>query len=890
MNTRMKILRKKQAGIKQNEDKKNAFFQKEGGIRKKSDDTKFFQPTPHQNTEEKVAFEANQVNQQTRPKIQLQVKPPGNAGDYLPEEGELEGKVGDSPEQRRVFIVKFLTEIYPVYKELEEEKILYQIMGVSDHTSKKETLDKVAPIPSSPAMQFEGADVKTEYGDKGARIELDPFSDYENGINMLEEFHQYKKGEIGEEYNDIKIEDFIINAKATIKKDTADAIMELRKISNVLNRVYSAYKVSQDEQVGLSLPEVLALYRQEGNMDIPSSMESIKSGIPTGKYDSASIVGTSPAPEDKIEMSHMVLILNKNHGLGMGSDAVIKLRALKLYINHLAGLDVIHKQGNIDGLAKWSVNNLIDAEKIEESEKAKAIEDYKIIWTAQVENIEVKRKGDGIIVAPKNPTMLVSGALKEASIFLERYQQEDRVFGEEKSKNVPEELPLPLAYMQFNSSKIANLDRPKVLIKSALRNAKNSTSDRFDILRTELKALGTNVGNFDEIKKWLLGQAPYEVSGANNRWDLTMDFMEHAGKKDWGNNWAKIRGNASLLRSQVEFYDVAFDEEERNWLKGLDLLNKDIQNVKDEFFNQTKIEELTSQWENQLKNEAEDFKINVSRIDNNWVVTLVLNDKEQEIGRLKNVPKAPDPILNISKSGTKEEAYFNAQNVTYEYLLQELQMISPRTKEPLVLTSPLRDQFGYIKALPFHFKSGSSHGNAILTHDPVMMNNNLQNALQPLWAGNKMDRVYDIKMSTTYHKNLKNGSVTALLKTLHLKVGELEYQDEKFKASDYNEVLNLQFPYESYQINSDYLNLNTISRQHLLWLNLDENFVDLFLKIRQQQNGGFRRMRQIERKMKKNHKLLEIGSENWFNETALNQSLAFLENSLNQGIVVLENQ
>ncbi|HEU4560212.1 MAG TPA: hypothetical protein VFS20_20350, partial [Longimicrobium sp.] len=266
-----------------------------------------------------------------------------------------------------------------------------------------------------------------------------------------------------------------------------------------------------------------------------------------------------------------VLILNpefylpdKKVKVNAMSEERLKFFALRLYVNHIGGLDVVHQHDTVTGLAKWSVDNLAELDKATNGD-AGTLASAEAKWKRLRDDLQVLKKPGAYVIAPADPVSFVKDILVETMIYLRRYSEVERVFGttDLEDSNVPSNLPLSLTYMQFNSAQVRNSSRPKELIVSAIRAAKspaNAGTARFQVLRSEA-ALLTDTGNLGEVKKWLLGQQPYQSEHAAYRWQLVMDFIEHAGSADWGKNWAKMRGNASLVRTQAQFYRIVFEEE-----------------------------------------------------------------------------------------------------------------------------------------------------------------------------------------------------------------------------------------------------------------------------------------------------------------------------------------
>jgi hypothetical protein len=498
--------------------------------------------------------------------IQRQIKPPGGSAPYLPNEKGLKDLLlPKTAEERKKFIEEFVLEIYPQWEVLKDDGYWDKIKGIEAIAKDQKVVDSLDPVPQNSKLKDAntGNKVKTQYSNLAVRFSI---TDSIQGENILEEQYKRNKKAITDvEYADMDNASIYINQYSKDPDQTTSAIKSLRGIQTVVNRFYAAYLASKEANMDYSLPEILAIYQQEGNKEMPSSSKSLEDKIPTGVTDSVSLVGTSPT--DKIEISGGVLILNSNFaGIKSWSDERLKFLGLKIYFNHIGGLDIIHQNGTVKQLAKWSVDNLIALNKVKNSPANPTAETDALVaaeskWTKTRDNLKVIKKAKGYIFAPDDPVTFVKDILVETMIFLKRYSEIERVFDgtDTKGSTIPSSMPLSLTYMQFNSSSIDNKKRPKDLISSVLKAAKNYKGiDRFKLLREEA-ALIKKADDITEVKKWLLGEKPYESVNSDQRWEMVMDFIEHAGYEDWKANWAQMRGNASLVRTQAEFYAIVFN-------------------------------------------------------------------------------------------------------------------------------------------------------------------------------------------------------------------------------------------------------------------------------------------------------------------------------------------
>ena len=511
------------------------------------------------------------VQQKDSHLIQRQsIKPEGGAAPYVPKEDDLnKDMLAKSADERKKFIEDFVSEFYPKWEQLKNEGYWDKLKNIGNLAKSETITNRIEPVPESDSLVNSKSKVKTRYADPATRFSIG--DDPKAGEDILDEQFKKNKKEIKEEdYSDINNQSIIINQYAKDGGQTTAAIMSLRNIQTVVNRFYAAYLASKEAGMDYSLSETLAVYQQEGNKEMPPSSKSLQSNIPTGVNDSVTSVGYYP---DRIEISSGVLILNpdfflpdKKVVIKTMSEERLRFFALRLYVNHIGGLDVIHQYNSVTELAKWSLKNLTELNKVKNTSdnpkaEADALAAAEVKWKRMRDDLQITKKPKAYIITPSDPVEFVKDILVETMMYLRRYSDIKRVFGKTdiKESSLPSNMPLSLTYMQFNSSQIKNEKRPKELISSVIKAAKKyKGADRFQSLRLDA-ALITDPNNFEEIKKWLLGKSPYVSETSSQRWQLVMDFIEHAGYEDWKNNWAQMRGNASLVRTQSEFYKIVFE-------------------------------------------------------------------------------------------------------------------------------------------------------------------------------------------------------------------------------------------------------------------------------------------------------------------------------------------
>ncbi|HEU4557770.1 MAG TPA: DUF4157 domain-containing protein, partial [Longimicrobium sp.] len=210
--------------------------------------------------------------------IQCQsIKPTGGSAPYVPQEKDLTTTLsGQTAQERKQFIEGFLLEVYPVWETLKKEGYWDKLANISSLAADKTVTDRLEPIPESGGLTHNKSRVKTRYPDPAVRFTIGP--DRKVGEDLLaEQWARREKGIDEAAYADIDNSSIVINRYAQDAGQTTAAVMSLRNVQTVANRFYAAYLASKEANVEYSLSEVLAVYQQEGNKEMPSSSQSLQS-------------------------------------------------------------------------------------------------------------------------------------------------------------------------------------------------------------------------------------------------------------------------------------------------------------------------------------------------------------------------------------------------------------------------------------------------------------------------------------------------------------------------------------------------------------------------------------------------------------------------------------
>lgn len=538
---------------------------------------------------------------------------PGTRGslDYLPERVDLVNHLNTSsptPADRKKFITDFLNTFYNYYLKL----LATGNWDKAKSIATKATDPLFTAEQQTAPMMDRGSMRSSHWSDFGKRMSMG--TNEANAISIIEArpldnaekllyptLQTMTKG-------DQATYDSLLDTAALTAETTADLVIQMRTVSNVVSRLYAALTVS--ETTGMDFGMVTALYGQEGNFDMPSSADSLSMNIPTGE--TAGVTSLN-AGGNYLDFKGMVLTIPTDSALmtSRPTEAKRKLFAVAQYFNQIGGLDVVNKQLplGIDGLAAWSMENrnyLNTQGGLSPALQSDTLASMKTYWQKQVDNIKETTESFKTSItepspgtpkdtvyrfAPIDPVFLVQSVLTEAAL----YHKTKDYFPEKMmgAAGAGMELSPGVSYMMYNLGANRKNQWDKKIFSSSIRAGKTLSATKIkeitdvqttkkaeDVTFADLQTKNPDMAEkmlydllelvtfpsgvisteptdsqFDTyVQPWMLDVsrvAPY------TRFDLTQYFMEHAGTDVW-TGWAQTRRNSSNFRTLMEFYQNVF--------------------------------------------------------------------------------------------------------------------------------------------------------------------------------------------------------------------------------------------------------------------------------------------------------------------------------------------
>jgi|GEM_PF-7049678 len=531
---------------------------------------------------------------------------PGTRGslDYLPERVDLVNTLNTSaptPAGRKQFITDFLNTFYNYYLKLLATGNWDKVKSIATKAA-----DPVFTAEQQTPDMNDGGKKKSHWTDLGKRTSMGTAE--ANAISVIEArpldnadkllypaLQTITKG-------DQAAYDSSLDTAAQTAETTADLIIQMRSVSNVVSRLYAALTVS--ETTGMDFGRVTALYGQEGNFDMPSSAGSLSKNIPTGE--SAGVTSLNDENGNKMDFKGMIFTIPTSSGFMTSRPTTQdrKLFALAQYCNQIGGLDVVNMKisEGVTGLAKWSMENRdkLNAQGgLSKILQADTLAGMKTHWQKLIDNIQETTetfktsipdpnpsipKDIAYRFAPVDPMFMVQSILTEAALEQKKYDyQAEDLMGEGNTFSPG------VSYMMFNSGANRENDRDKRIFCSGLISAKKLSDAKIkvitgkaasDVTLADLQAMNPDMTEkmiylllevvtlsagiinkepseslFDtSVKPWMQGAsrvAPF------SRFDLTQYYLEHAGSDEWS-SWASTRRNASNFRTLMEFNQHVF--------------------------------------------------------------------------------------------------------------------------------------------------------------------------------------------------------------------------------------------------------------------------------------------------------------------------------------------
>lgn len=229
----------------------------------------------------------------------------------------------------------------------------------------------------------------------------------------------------------------VIPINEVVISERLDALKKIQILDSILIRLLSVWDAS--DKTKITKAEVLTLYRIEGNLIVPLSRTYIGRSLPIYQE-------TCEPTSTQLNFSKNILLIEKDdNDYDINKINLIKLNYLMKWFLQIAGLDiaeiyfldVIEEDGGISEysyekiisrLAKWSYRHWKHREHLDESIDSRKQAFRNLVDNMLVEEIDYTVKGLNTIsnikpnskwvrIIPKDPVLLISSALQEASLF-----------------------------------------------------------------------------------------------------------------------------------------------------------------------------------------------------------------------------------------------------------------------------------------------------------------------------------------------------------------------------------------------------------------------------------------------------------------------------------------
>jgi len=518
---------------------------------------------------------------------------------YLPSFAELATRLkGMNKFERQAFVTKYLVEVRANWTRVEAAGLIAKL----DNARSAETQMKTSEVQPLSGFPKEKKTAPTVYRSNLMVDARDPAPPTELGRKLVTQ--------------EVTVDSVTESGHNAAEKgyNAAEAVMNLRRLNDVLVRMLSANRASEATKAPLS--DVLAIYRAEGDLSSPPSTGSLAGGIPSGTSDATTSInepsmffGRPDLNRGNPDLHSLVVLYDRNAVSHYHlSDTEIQEMALREWFVQIGGLDEVGHLMPLNQLqdlfASWSSENWLAAENAssaEQSVKDKARGDARTRWTNLLANVEIARdvksrtgKSHAVQATPKDPEILIAGILSEAVMRQRALGKLNRLFGGAPLIGADPEMSAGMSYLHYN---VGTEGFREILVSAAvaasatsgkpyqqLRTAMKGSLDTSE-LRTLMHKLDANTQKIDadsqklkeakkngdtlvaEIKR--LGNEIESLSG--ELWErmeiwlradparitLLSRFIETAGASDWSpKSWGFPRSSLSRYDVLRQYYSL----------------------------------------------------------------------------------------------------------------------------------------------------------------------------------------------------------------------------------------------------------------------------------------------------------------------------------------------
>jgi hypothetical protein len=341
--------------------------------------------------------------------------------------------------------------------------------------------DHAASMSTSPVKPIPGMLIK--YGDLPYKLRLNARTDASGGKVRARDIVEASGAALTR----------LIRRVTDTAAHAADAVIALRRFDDVVIRVLAAREASR--RSGRSVAEVLALHREEGNLCVFPSTDSLVLGVPSAAPEDSDLgfEGTLIFIGDRPDMTNLVWLADATKATAGALGAPVERFALAtaFFVQPLGG-DVIggkfragtRPDSIIDAFAEWSAGNWVRGGQADGGDMAARRAEARGRWATLESHLTVTRtrgfsgsEPEAIQITPDDQVEVLAGVLTEAVLFLYDQRRVESLLG-----------PTPKTFDEnFWGVRYNFMDdptHPAGLLLSALLNVADSSVD--SALRDEI--------------------------------------------------------------------------------------------------------------------------------------------------------------------------------------------------------------------------------------------------------------------------------------------------------------------------------------------------------------------------------------------------------------------
>jgi hypothetical protein len=355
--------------------------------------------------------------------------------------------------------------------------------------------------------------------------------------------------------------------------DKIDAVRQLRRVDDILIRVLAAKQAAL--ATGVPMAEAMALYRIEGNLDVPAGSSSLVGIVPSDSPTPLSRVAhmpPHPSNSDNARMFPHLVWFSRHSGFygrftiafppsSAAAMFALKEPALVDWFLHICGFDdlqtkVYAKAQDLsrpmrDMFAEWSEANWT-AVRVPSTKVAAADR-----WDSLVNNLEARAVTTGATpafsVTPKMPVTFVAGVLAEGLVLLRARGSTEtfRYLSYNAGRNQAYAIAIRglIAARKTTGTRYKPL-RDAIAADAAFTVALTSLESRVRSERDTGRAVAELLSGRPDFVRWLSADEAVKAP-------LLGDFLETASTTIWP-SWKEHRGNLSRFLQLLDYYRRVF--------------------------------------------------------------------------------------------------------------------------------------------------------------------------------------------------------------------------------------------------------------------------------------------------------------------------------------------